>query len=474
MYSRLGYAALKIEATENTALLPSVFFGILKADIMTKWLYKGSSPVMFDRNMLVNAVNGPVDPPSGNITLQIEALKFPWLAKAVMGAMSSGVYFAISGVTGTFQVGETVTGGTSSATATVVAVSKEADYLLVTIASGTFTAAGETITGGTSSATATLGVNAATVYGHEAKAPQNSLPTFTLEIGYTDFAVRFTGARFNAFSSVADKDNMIEADLSVMARAAFIVGRVGAAVTSGSGSKTIPLDQTQGLVTSDSIKVFRPSTGAYLDFSASSVKTHTIGSISAGTSITVTNLQTSLAAGDLIVLAPQTTSYSQAKEMSWIGGSVARVGDTLTGPITATASLYSIEGFQLSILNEMEGRHAANAATIAGRFPAALHLKAFKAAGKLKRAFLDNIFIDRLRNGSQTALQVRHTGDQIASTGLYHTIDWRIAFGILQAFNPPLGTDEVVNEDVSFDAYKDTTSGYTAKILTVNSVASYT
>lgn len=54
---------------------------------------------------------------------------------------------------GPFQEGETITGGTSSATAKILRVGT--GYLLVAVLSGTFTAA-ETITGGTSTATAPL------------------------------------------------------------------------------------------------------------------------------------------------------------------------------------------------------------------------------------------------------------------------------------------------------------------------------
>ena len=59
----------------------------------------------------------------------------------------------ISNVSGTFQTDETVTGGTSGATGTIVTVAT--DYLVIDVSSGTFQV-GETITGGTSGATATV------------------------------------------------------------------------------------------------------------------------------------------------------------------------------------------------------------------------------------------------------------------------------------------------------------------------------
>lgn len=68
----------------------------------------------------------------------------------------------VSSVTGTFEAGETITGGTSGSTATVYQV--EASYLLVTGASGDFTDT-ETVTGGTSGATATAGEQSVEVPG---------------------------------------------------------------------------------------------------------------------------------------------------------------------------------------------------------------------------------------------------------------------------------------------------------------------
>ena len=55
---------------------------------------------------------------------------------------------------GSFSVGETITGGTSSATASITS-KPSSTSIAITIPSGTFTS-GETLTGGTSSATTTL------------------------------------------------------------------------------------------------------------------------------------------------------------------------------------------------------------------------------------------------------------------------------------------------------------------------------
>jgi len=470
-YSRRGYFALKVETTENTAVIPDVFLGITSFDVPTQYATVASSPILADRNTRINARKGPIDAPQGTIGVQIEPRGFGYFMRAVMGAITSGRYFPISSVTGTFVVGETVTGGTSFATAVVIAVSSEADYLLMGTPTGTFTASGEALTGGTSGATATLGVNAATVYGHEANAPQNSLPTFTVEIGFENEAQRFTGVRFPAFSSIGHDDNLMTAELEFFARGAFTLGRVTAITTTGSGSKVISLDQTQGLVVGDSVKLFRPGTG-FLDFEGTGDKVHTIDSISAGVSITVTNLETATAVGDMILLSPQTPSYTLGKEMTWVGGAIAKFGDLMT-TVVASSTVGDVEEFELTVTNEMESRHAANAANIAGRFPTANHLKGFMGNGSIMRAYQDATLLDRLRNMTQTAIQVRVTNDQIASTGVYEILDMRLPNCVIEPFNPTFDEDSVLDEKVSFNLFRDTTAGYTAKMLLVNANTSY-
>lgn len=372
---------------------------------------------------------------------------------------------------GAFTVGETITGATSSQTAVILAVSTEKDYLLVGTISGAFTI-GETFSGGSSSKKATLGTYASTVYGHEGTAPQTSLPTYTLEIGLENEAYRFGGVSFNDFSSVAHKDNIITAEVAIKALLEFKHARVQAQVTTGS-SKTITLDQTTGLTASDTIKVFRPRTGAFLDFSGSSVKTSAISSITSETALVVATIQTQLEVGDLIMLAPQTPSYSLANEFSWIGGSVARTGDTMTEALGNTASLSSIEEFELSLMNEMESRHAANGTNLVNRFPAKNHLKKFAGSGKLKKAYLDQTFLDRMRNSTLTSLQVRHQADLIGATSINYLLDWRIPELVFKPWNPSMESDALLEEDMAFELYRNTTSGYSAKALLVNTVSSY-
>jgi hypothetical protein len=468
MYSRIAYAALVAETTENTAVKPTQFFPFTKFDVVTKYLSKPSVGIIGNRSDKIRPIKDLIDGPSGVLGIQIEPKKIGYFLKGIYGAVLSGVYIPISAASGAFTVGETVTGA-SGKTAVVVACSNELDYLLCSTVGALVI--GEQITGGLSSKTATVGTYDASVYGHEFKAPQTSLPTFTLEIGLENEAYRFSGVRFHGFNSIGFDDNIITAEIAMTARAEFKHARVTAILASGAGAKSISVDQTTGLATGDTIKVFRPSTGAFLDFSAASVKTHTIGTLASETAIPVTNLETALAVGDLIVLAPQTPSYTVGQEFSWIGGSVAKIATTPTLAIAAAAA--SIEEFELSLQNELESRHAANGLNVINRFPAKNHLKKLSGGGKIKQAYENPTWLDIMRNATQLAMQIKHTAAIIGATALYNSLEWRIPYAIMAPFNPQIEKDGLLDNEVSFDIYRSSSDGYTHKALLINDVTSY-
>jgi len=468
-YTRLGYLAIKAEVTENTAVKPDVFVPLMSEDIVTAWGETSAKPVAGNRALNLRPLDTAIEAPAGTVNVLLEPKTIGYFLKAVFGAVTTGQIMMLSGSNGAFTVGETITGGTSAKTATVVAKSAELDYVLISAPSGAFTV-GETLTGGSSAKTAVLVSHTSTVFGHQFTAPQSSLPTYTVEIGYQNEAIRFTGVRFHEFNGIAQTDNIITAAISMIARAEFKHARITAITTSGAGAKTLTLDQTTGLVAADTIKLFRPGTG-YMDFSATSVKTHTVGTVPSETSITITNLETAVAVGDLIVLAPQTPSYTIDSEFTWIGGSVTKVASTMVLALAASAEC--IEDFELVLANEMEAKHCALGTNVVNRFPSKIFLKGLTGSGKLNKTYIDPTFLDRLRNGTGTSIQVKHVGNQIGSSGQFYTVDWRLPKAIFQAFNPSLSEDDLQMQEMSFDLYHDTTSGYFAKALLVTDVATY-
>lgn len=466
-FSREGYLAIKKETTENTAVTPDVFIPMMSEDITTEYQPVTATPIVGSRVLNQNDIPNMIAPPTGTLTVLLEPQTAGHFFNGCYGDEAVGTLVEISSLSGDFTVGETITGGTSTETATVVATSTEGDYVLVSSLSGDLTV-GETITGGTSSETATVvsGVTGRT--GHEFTAPKASLDTYTVEIGYQNEVRRFMGVRFNQIE-FSQTDNIIQGAVGVLARSAFHNAYVTAAVTSGAGSQTINVDQTTGLVASDTIKVYRPGTG-YLDFSAASTKTHTIDAVSSETAFTITNLETSLQVGDLIVLAPQTPSYTTDREFSFIGGTEIAIEDDITTAVSASCA--SVEDFTISLVNTLEPLHTACGTNFVDRFPSRHVLAALEGTGSFTRTYTDQTFIDKLRKNRDQAMYLKTVGREIGSTGTNY--EMRVFFPNIQFdnFDANLDTNSVIKEEIPFTGY-ESTDGYFQKVLLVNDTASY-
>lgn len=326
-YSRTGYLAIKVETTENTYVTPDVFVPLMSEDIVTEWGDVPAVPVSGNRSNKLRALSTAIPAPSGTVNILVEPKTIGYFLRGVYGAVSSGQLMKVTEVSGDWAAADTATGGSSSKTATVDFISTEDDYFLISSPSGAFTD-GESLSNG-STGVATLTQHDATVYGHQFAAPQSSLPTFTVEIGFDNEAYRYGGVRFNAINSLAQNDNIITAALQMTARSEFKHARVTAITTAAGGSQTITVDQTTGLVVGDSIKLWRPSISEFVPFEGASDYIHTIDTIPTEKTFTITVLQSATAVGDLIVLAPMTPSYTIDEEFTWIGGSVVRTADAI-------------------------------------------------------------------------------------------------------------------------------------------------
>jgi len=465
VYTRRATASLKKETTNNVAVTPDTFFPLNEEDIAVKYSYSPSMRVAGNRAKMIDAITQKIPAPAGSITLNIEPNTFGHFLNALAGGVTTGRYVDISSIVGTFVAGETVTGGTSTNTAVVNFVGK--DYLLLATPSGALTD-GETLTGGTSGATATLGNYEATVYGHAKKLPSEMATSYTLQFNYTESAIRYVGVRFTGIDAVAQSDNILTAGVKMMAQSCFRTAQVKAITTAGAGAKTITVDQTQGLVVSDSIKVYRPSTDAFLDFVSAGVKTHTVASIPTDLTFTVTNLETALAVGDLIMLAPQTATYSLAKEFPWVGGSNMYFGDA----IGSVASI-NCENFSFVIDNEFEERHAALGDDYEDRYPSALLQKGIAANGSFELYYTNEKFLDYARRNAVSALKLVALGAVIGSTTVKNRFE--IAFPQIQLgdWDTNVTVDEIIGQTIPFEAFYDSTEANICTFLLVNNVTSY-
>lgn len=468
-YSRLSYMAIKQQVSDSLAVKPDIFLPFLSENISVEYQPVIATPVSATRVANMRPVPSAIPSPTGNITIEIEPKNLGWLLKGAYGAVVTGIYLPISGASGDFEVGETITGGTSTETAVVVAVSKERDYLLVAAPSGALTA-GETITGGTSTETAVVTSYEATRFGHEFIAPQYGLPAFTLEFGYLNEAIRYVGATFNSFN-LSQNDNKIVAEIGVTALSQYAHSKITAGVSAGSGTITIPVDQTTGLVAGDIIKVFRPSTGEFIDITSAGVQTKAIATIPNENSVTISDLNVNILEGDRLVIAPQTPTYDISKELTWVGGALAKMANDNMGLAGATG--VCIEDFNLNLLNELEPRHCASGHNLVNRFPAKLHLKKIEATGNTTKTYVDVRQYIKLRNNDSVALAVEFVGSNIGSTQFKEEFKVRVPNIQFQNFAPNISEDALLEQQIEYVAFDAPNAGYYQKALLVNGINGY-
>lgn len=462
-YSRTGSLLIKKETTENTAVIPDVAIPINSEDFATDYGSIESTPVQGNRAMNLRALAKAIPAPVGSISVNIEPKTFPHFLNSLGGGVVSGVLFTLSDVDD-LEVGDVLSNG-STGTGTITAILSDKLQVLCSGVSGDW-ATGNTVTSGSHSST--LGTFSASVYGHVISMPAEIDVSYTVHKNLADRAERYMGVKFHAIDSFAQSDNILTAGVKAMARSAFHSAKVLGSVSSGSGSKTILLDQTHGLVVGDSVKIFRPSTGAYLDFASSGVKTHTIGTVNADTSIVVTNLQTALVEGDILVLAPITPAYSVTDEFIWVGGSQLKLGAS-----NSALSDIDVQEYSIMVSSEMEEKHAATGTNIKDRFPVATLQKGLTAEGSFTAYNESEKYRSLLRLQTAQAIELSTVGREIGSTDLFYTLQVQLPSVRLNAFDLPLSQDDIVNEEVPFVAYYDTTAAFLARIVVINDVASY-
>lgn len=463
LYTRRASASLAKESTVGTPVTPSTYFELNEESIAVDYPHVASQAVAGNRAMKLRPVRDKIPAPEGSININVEANTFGHFLNGMFGGLTTGRYIPFSGLSGTFQVGETITGGTSTETATVAYVG--ADYLLVTSPSGDFTDA-ETITGGTSSATATLTSYDSSVYGHSKAIPSEIGVSYTLQFNYVDSAVRYYGVRFTSLDALSSSDNIITADVGIMAQGVFRNTKCSAA-TAGS-SVAVTVDQTKGLITGDTVKVFRPSTGAFIDLGGVGTKTTTV-TVTSATVATLATVTDNILAGDILVLGPQTSpSYSLSNEFTWIGGSQISTGD-LIGSVSAQ----KIEEYSIVVEAQFEARHSANGSDFEDMYPCEVLQKGFDVSGEFKTLYRDESFMRALVQNAQQALRFQTDGAQIGSTGINNLLRVDLPDVRLNAYDTNITVDELVEQEIPFSAYYDDTEGHLAEVLVVNNVTSY-
>ncbi len=107
------------------------------------------------------------------------------------------------------------------------------------------------------------------------------------------------------------------------------------------------------------------------------------------------------------------------------------------------------------------------------RLPTAIIQKGLTAKGTFKTWYQNEEFIAKTRNTTPQALRINSRGAQIGSTGIYNTFQITFPAVYYNSFQTNIAQDAIIENNVTFDAYYDTTTGMEVEILFVTDVSTY-
>lgn len=265
--------------------------------------------------------------------------------------------------------------------------------------------------------------------------------TIDVQIANAPWVFRFFGTQVNRLS-VESNESMIESNIDVMPRKAFITAEVTEDVSSGT---TLKVDQTTGLTTSDTILVLNQTDGF------TTLAELTISAIVSETKLTVSTIGASLTTGDIVVIKSQSGfNYNQDAVFSWLTQSDIQTGDTIDN-VTSECK----ESITLEYTNEVEPRWC-NSPTEQGRFPEEILTKGFTATGNVMKFYENTSNLNKLRANKSIALRLKLIGENAleANTAIKASSTWGAT---ANGFKIEATTAGVAGNDISVTVAINTT-----------------
>ncbi len=225
---------------------------------------------------------------------------------------------------------------------------------------------------------------------------KNTLNKYTIDIALAaaPWVHRFYGCAITKLAFGQD-NNAIKCTASVMPTKAFISARVTTAASSGTA---LLVDQTDGLVATDTLLVIRnASNGTF-----TTVGELTVTSVTDGTTLVVSTIGVSIAVGDVIHIkraASTAVTYVQCQPFQFSNGTGVFTGDDIDN----TAERIT-EDFSVELENDME-RHFGSGLDEGKRYPYDIVIKGYKAKAKLSKFFDSDEYLDRLRANDRMGIR---------------------------------------------------------------------
>lgn len=457
----LGYIAFGTEATDGVAVTPSTFAFLDNETLMTDPGLEDQMPIAGIPIETYQVLQG-LRTHKGDIEIVAEPNTALELVDMLMTRGTSQVFYTFTVTSANATIGATYTNNTQ--TFTVVATIAAQTTLICTgtgapLASGTLTKAT-----GTGDATITFSANVAgntqwpfTLSG--ATTPNSK----TIDISLGSMVKRYVGCQASKIVPNFQK-NLLNLKASISALGSF-QGAVIASVT-GSGPYTVNFNTTwdtsptSKLVVGDLIRFYHPGGTSFTDA--------TIASLPTAASITTSTNVSAFVAGDMMVLRPQTISYTVQSPFLW-GNTWFCFGATAAAALAAAqtqveqGSTWEVDyGFESD-----DGSHRS------GNFdPAALNRMLAKTSLNIKKFFDTPDDIINMNGLTKTACVIRHFSPANSTgAGAY---ELRITMNHLVTSDPlPKIKSKAINyEDIKYHPQFDATDQQEFDIKIIASVSS--
>jgi hypothetical protein len=301
----------------------------------------------------------------------------------------------------------------------------------------------------------------ATGYTHPFTA--DSPKSYTFEISKGNYAQRFFGVKADQLK-LNFVDGKLQAVVSIKAMGQFSVSSLKAAlsgsVTSLKLSNAYDINPTTGLAIGDVISV-KLDSGSWQDL--------TITGITDGETIAFSSTSITAAAGNAVILKPQTPSYSGLRDPLYLGNALAGIGAdsaTATSNAATKATSTPFYDFVLTLKNNL-----LDAPTFGSQDPLKLLPQSLEAELTLKQLFEDQGQRLKFLQSDKQALTLIATGQEISGGTTKESLTIKLHKIKATSNDEPLDVDQYVFDNQTFAVLYDSGDAYAIEVSIVNNAA---
>lgn len=284
--------------------------------------------------------------------------------------------------------------------------------------------------------------------------------SYTMDISTGNQTIRYTGVQASKIKPTWEKDEL-HLTVSVSAIASFSPRQIASVTGTGPCVVTLTSDYdpvpTGGLVATDLVRFYLPSSGAVLDTSVTSLT---------GTTLTVPLNVATMIAGAIVYIRPQTPTYTVLTPFIW-GKLQFCFGATASAALSATQTRLD-KGTDWAISNPFESD--SGTARSGGFDPATLPRLVGDATFKIKKFFDTPEDYNQFNEIAKNSCVIRHYA------GATNQYELRITLNNLKpksGVKPNLESNKILYSEIDYAPVYDSGDAQGVDVKVINAIASF-